>query len=341
MPDLSPDEFERRFEQALEARVAGNPHEAVRRLEALLARGERVATLAGTIGTILLAELDAPDRAIPYLERTVGLSPRSRLASLNLCRALIATKQMKRASAEARRFLDLQDSEEHRLLLETSEAAGDGKPRLVVVLLVETSRLPEPYAALHAGLAEVKNRLRANGVLHRLDLYLVTFAGRVWSLTRLHDIADDPNRKNLGAAGRSAVDLKRNGLVWGLLHGVKAAHAALADLRSRGIPHLRPWLVMLTGGALDGERKRLLARCERIVQPLRNDPGLNVFPVLTGPGGADAAIFEFAGASPLRLREDSVDAFFAWLAENLERALRADAPGAKIRLTMPRWAAAA
>src|SRR5215813_12220719 len=280
MPDMAADDFKHQFEDALALRVAGNPQEAVRRLDSLLAGGERAATLAGTIGTILLTDMHAPGRAVPYLRRTVALSPRSELASLNLCRALIATGQMKAASEEARRYLGLKESEEHRRLLASSEAPGAGEPHLVVVLLVETSRLPDPYAAVRAGLAAIKARLRA-GVAERLDLYLVTVAGRVWSVTRLKDVSDDAKRNDLGTAGQSDVEFRRDGLLWGLLRGARAAHAALAELRSRGRSHLRPWLVTLTAGETGPERRRVLEKCRRILRPLRDDRGLNVLPVLT------------------------------------------------------------
>jgi hypothetical protein len=95
---------------------------------------------------------------------------------------------------------------------------------------------------------------------------------------------------------------------------------------------------MLTGGAFDDERRRLFARSERLLGPLHRT-GLNVFPVLTGRGG-DGTPFQFAGVQALGLRGQAIDAFFTWLAENLETALRVDAPGQRIGLTPPRWAVA-
>lgn len=356
---ISQDVFKRQFAEALKLLNAGEAKEAVCRLRSLLAYGQRRATLSGWIGTILLFDLDSPDLAIPYLQEAVSLSPRSKPASLNLCHALLGTGQAERAYSEARRFLSLMGFEGHcRLLAATSPApkSGDGKPlesgagrtehltasypkgrrtdlsvggppRLIVVLIVETSRISsrEPYTTVQFGLEEVIQRLRAaKGALERLCLYLVTFAGRIASITELKG-AGAKTLNDLGTGGHSIVNLKRSGLISALDLGSEAITGALVDLRSRGLQCLRAWIVILTG-QIDADHERLVAEAQRMLGPLRKDPGLNLFPIVIGGDGNSAVLAKLGEFTPLHLRNMATDAFFVWLANSLEAALQADAP---------------
>jgi uncharacterized protein YegL len=381
----SPAAFDREYNDALALRARGDREAAVSRLDALLAYGWRRARLSWLIGNILLLEMDAPERAIPYLQQAVALGPRSKDASLSLVRALLGAKQSDLASAEARRFLGVMGLEDYSRLLTAigPQAIEDGKaleptappasgsesrpespqpvrekkieppaapsapaapPRLVLALILETAAIPgdEPYRIIQSGLADIVNRLRARkSLIERLHICLVTFAGRVVCVTELEGVAGAPSINTIVTGGHCEIDLQRPGLISALASGAEVVTARRNALRSRQLPCLRPWIVVVTGGEMRAGHDALAADAHRVLQPMRDDSGFNLFSVVTGSDRTTAALAGLDGARPLSVPHAAVGEFFVWLAQSLEAALDAGATGTTIQLPKPSWERAA
>jgi hypothetical protein len=151
-------------------------------------------------------------------------------------------------------------------------------------------------------------------------------------LGRLDTVIDGD--KNPGSATWSGVNLERHGLVSALTEAVD---------RLRGEPRAGgpAWLIMLTAGEIGAAGEDIAAEVKAILNPVRDDPGLKVLRVRIGDDGRKDTLRSLTGADAFRLHETGIDAFFSWLARNLEAALRASGSGASIRLTPPDWAVAA
>ena len=380
---LSTAEFDRQYKEALAMRERGEREAAVSRLDALLAHGRLQGRLSWLIGNILFLEMDAPERAIPYLQQAVALGPRSKDASLSLIRALLSARQTDLASAEARRFLSVMGLEDYSQLLmaisppvtehykalkptalpvsESSDvrpesppaALHDGKetesspaapPHLLVVLILETSRIPgdEPYRIVQSGLAEIINRVRARkGLIERLHICLVTFAGRVVCVTELEGAVDAPSINTLVAEGRCEINLERPGLISAIAVGAGAMTEARNSLRSRNLQYLRPWIVVVTGGEIGAKHDSLAEAARRILRPERSNPDLNLFSVVIGSDPKRAALAGLEGARALSVPDAAIGELFVWLAQSLEVALDAGAKGTTIQLPKPSWERAA
>ena len=115
---LNRDQFEQRFDNALRARDAGRIDECIGCLTSLLDESHHASAVVAMLGLVLLYEKEDPCAAVTWLRRSVRMSPNSEKASLGLCHALIRLDQLKEAEREAKRFLGLHESLEHRKLLE-------------------------------------------------------------------------------------------------------------------------------------------------------------------------------------------------------------------------------
>ena len=114
---MTPDEFRKKFDEALQARDRDDVDEGIRMLEELLLVGQHRAAVLGTLGSLLLYEKEDAARAEPLLRELIALSPRSERGSLAFFHSLIGIGRVDDAFAEAGRFLQLRDSEEYRRLL--------------------------------------------------------------------------------------------------------------------------------------------------------------------------------------------------------------------------------
>ena len=94
-----------RFDEALRLARDGSPGEAVRELKQLLEEGHSVKSATGVIGLILYYDMHDPVGALPFLLRSVQLSPNTEHGSLALFHALLELDRVDEAFDEARRFL--------------------------------------------------------------------------------------------------------------------------------------------------------------------------------------------------------------------------------------------
>ena len=115
---MTPDEFEQRFNAAVQARDRDAPDEAIRLLEELLPVGLHRPLVLGWIGLLFLYEKEDPDAAEPLLRETVQVAPRWTTALIAFFHTLVDLGRMDEALAEAERFLALRDSERYRRLLQ-------------------------------------------------------------------------------------------------------------------------------------------------------------------------------------------------------------------------------
>lgn len=104
------------FEDALQLRDKGERADARQALERLLTERPNSAALLAVLGDVCWDLGDLPNAVIHFRKATT-LSPASETASLGLFHTLWEAGQRHEALAEARRFLQLTDSEEYRDLL--------------------------------------------------------------------------------------------------------------------------------------------------------------------------------------------------------------------------------
>jgi uncharacterized protein YegL len=323
------------FDEALQARKE-RPADAVRILRGLEHAGVRRPAVIGALGAILLHDLHDPDRALPYLRRSVRVSPASEVSSLALCQALAAKGRRAGAAAEARRFLGVRDSPAHRLLLEDLGpiAASGEAPRLACLLLIDTSTsmgpLREPLAA---ALDDLTERLAApSATRDRIDVALATFdvAPRCGAGFRPASAFHPPclpmgGPRRLAGAVRFATALLRD---------------QLQDYAEHGARHHRPWLLLLTSGGPEGETPAEVTRAARLLQSLRAEHQANVFPAVVSADTEVDTVRSVVGVAPRRMGRSEIAALFAWLYEGLARVANAPDVVASIGLPAPTWGAA-
>jgi hypothetical protein len=99
-------EIEPEFNYALEIRET-NPLEALNILHDLDKRYPDRAPINGVIATTYFTYLKRYDKALPFAQKTVSLSPRSELASLTLFHTLANLGYDEQAMAESRRYTKL------------------------------------------------------------------------------------------------------------------------------------------------------------------------------------------------------------------------------------------
>ena len=123
--------LEPEFNRALQLRDADDWNGARAILERLALEFPDYPPVLGMLGSIHFHFRDY-QKALPYFEQTVALSPQSELASLCLAHCLINTNRTAEAVVELQRYLALRDSDEHRELLETLRSSAsdvsDGLP---------------------------------------------------------------------------------------------------------------------------------------------------------------------------------------------------------------------
>jgi uncharacterized protein YegL len=325
----------RLFDEALQARN-DRPAEAVRILRGLGHAGVRHPAVVGTLGAILFHDLHDPGQALPYLRRSVRVSPASEVSSLALCHALVAKGRRPGAAAEARRFLGLRDSPGHRLLLEELGPVGPSgeAPRLGCLLAIDTSTSMGPLRErLAAALDDLKERLAAQPATRdRLDVALATFdaAPRCGAGFRPASAFHPPclpmgGPRHLADALRFATTILRE---------------QLQDYAEHGARHHRPWLLLLTSGGPEGETPAAVAQAARLVQSLRAEHQANVFPVVVSADTDLEPVRSVVGVTPRRMGGSEIAALFAWLYEGLARVANAPDVVASIGLPAPTWGAA-
>lgn len=116
-------DFEIEFKRAVELRHRGLTDEAIEIFRKLLETSQHRASVLGMIGGLYLFDKESPTDALPFLEESAKLAPKSEMASVCLFHAFWNLNRTDDAFNEMKRFLALRDSEEYqRLLAEINES---------------------------------------------------------------------------------------------------------------------------------------------------------------------------------------------------------------------------
>jgi tetratricopeptide (TPR) repeat protein len=122
---MTHEEFVAVFNEALQLRNEGSCEAAVQLLYSLLDTAPHQSAVVGMLGLTLYYDVGDAERALPFLRKSVTMSPDSERASLGLFHALLAVDQIDEAFAEARRYLSANTSEAYEEFLKDINNTGD------------------------------------------------------------------------------------------------------------------------------------------------------------------------------------------------------------------------
>ena len=217
------------------------------------------------------------------------------------------------------------------------------EPRCPVVLLLDasTSMQGAKIDALNNGVDRLNHELRSDPLASlRVEIAMVAVGRTARVLdVRGRGVPGSPN----GDAFSPAKDftpptLDASGstpLGAGMRLALTLLQSRKDELRDRGLPYYRPWIVLISDGAPnDPGWEQAAAAAVTAEQQNR----VVVYPI--GVKGADlATLARFSSRPPLMLRELAFNDLFAWLSASLQTVTQSQ-PGDKLQLPAPTWAAA-
>lgn len=211
------------------------------------------------------------------------------------------------------------------------EFAENPEPRCPCVLLLDTSgsMQGEPLVALAAGLATLRDELRADSVAaRRVELAVVTFDSEVrvvQEFTTVDRFEPPPLRAQgltcMAAAIERALDL---------------LEARKAEYRAHDIAYYRPWIFLITDGEPQGEPEDRVAAAARRVREAEAAKRVAFFAV--GVEGANLPrLAELSVRAPLKLKGLDFRELFVWLSRSM-RAVAQSRVGEQVPLAPAGWA---
>lgn len=309
---ITPIQFKRLYDDALELRQHQHPRDAVRILKELEGMHVHRPAVIGMLGTILLYDLEDVDGALPYLRESVSLSPRSEVSSIALFHAWIRKGERAQALREAKRFVLRRPSDEYSRLLATFDQLPS-RPRVSCFLLIDASAEMAPFSDdLCRGLQELKAWLGANpSVREQLDLVLITFGGYVRYATNFARV--------VGFSAPPMNEPARRPLARALSFAAASLEQQLNAYDAKGLEHRTALVVTITCGGSDGEPRSAVEQAAHQIRLLQTRTvgarsSAAVYPVLVGSGDTPQDLEVLCAAPPSQLRNNDFSALFRWLA---------------------------
>jgi uncharacterized protein YegL len=185
---------------------------------------------------------------------------------------------------------------------------------------------PEPIAGLAEGLQRLRAGLLADEVARdRVQLALVDAGGPKADAEVLQDWIDAAECEGLPTLARGSTSHLAQGMRLALQHVEQHKQV----LRRYAIATTRPWIVVLSSGAIDEP----LAVWQAVGQDARQaerDKRCVIFPILVGEGD-DTGLRMLSAAPVARMAPDGFGECFAWLASSLAATSRC-VPGEPVAL---------
>lgn len=190
--------------------------------------------------------------------------------------------------------------------LDGSDFAINPEPRCACVLVLDTSEsMAESIDALHDAVAAFHDALLSDPLASkRVELAVVEFGGEV----HVHDefvTADQFTMPELDADGETPMGEA-------IERALEMVQRRKNQYRAHGVPHFRPWVVLLTDGAPSDD----WALAAEIVQEMEEARSVLFYAVGVGEADFDT-LAQISARPPIRLDGLQFQELFAWLSTSI------------------------
>lgn len=210
------------------------------------------------------------------------------------------------------------------------EFIDNPEPRCPCVLLLDTSSsmAGAPLTALQEGVQTFQQELLRDPLARqRVELAVVTF-GSPAEVVQPFVSVDRFTPVSLQPRGQTPLGT-------GLLMALNLLEARKTDYRSHGIPHIRPWLVLITDGMPQGEPWEVTREATRRLKEDEAAGRVAFFAI--GVAGANMPLLSRLSARPpLLLPNLRFVELFLWLSASTSHLVRSSTNG-QLELPAPTW----